>query len=57
MENVLKLNEHGIHNREQIDKKRGPKIDAKNGRPAPPGAGGRQVGRAPLIKIYKKSSD
>ena len=49
MKSAPKWNQNGNRNREQIYKKRGPEIDVKKGRPAPPQAEGRQVGRAPLF--------
>ena len=50
MNNVAKWSPNGNQNREQVDQKRGPKIDAKKGPHARTRPEGRQVGRAPLIK-------
>ena len=50
MKHVAKWSPNGSQNQEKVDKKRGPKIDAKKGSHARTRPEGRQVGRAPLIK-------
>ena len=57
MKNTPKWSQHGSHNREQIDQKQGPKIDAKKGTHARRCPEGRWVGRAAtsiVLNIYKR---